>query len=125
MTDARAGPPPLLVRYGDNGGKPKALSPRGLALGLADGETFSRLLEEVQIALHPGDSFLMYTDGLIEAMDPERRVYGTQRLQALLTREKGSRPDVLVRHILDDVRIFTQDQPYHDDLTMLVLEVNS
>jgi sigma-B regulation protein RsbU (phosphoserine phosphatase) len=122
MTYARAGHPPLLVQHLNNGG-PQALSPRGLALGLTDGNTFSTCLEEMNVPLTSGDAFVLYTDGLTEAMNPEHLMYGTARLQALLGREKSGMPDVLVRHILEDVRDFTQNEPTHDDLTMLVLEV--
>ncbi len=123
MTYARAGHPPLLIRRGSSVSQPKALSPRGLALGIVEGEVFSSVLEEVTVPLQAGDSFLLFTDGLTEAMDPERRMYGMPRLQSLLTRENSEAPDAVVQRILDDVRDFTRNQPSHDDLTMLALEV--
>ncbi len=123
MTYARAGHPPLLVRHAHNGRQPIPLSPRGLALGMADSGVFADLLEEIDVPLQAGDAFVLYTDGLTEAMNPERSMYGTRRLQSLLAREASVSPEILVRHILDDVRDFTRNAPSHDDLTMLVFEV--
>jgi PAS domain S-box-containing protein len=125
MSYARAGHPPLLYRHGGNGHQPEALNPRGMALGLVGTAPFGSLMEEVQMPLNPGDSFLLFTDGLVEAMDAERNTYGLPRLRELVSGRKNMPPEKLVLDIMADVKGFIKGQPYHDDLTMLALEVLS
>lgn len=123
MSYARAGHPPLVLKHGDTNEKPATVQPKGLALGMLEGETFSRLIEEVVLPLSAGDRFLIFTDGLVEAMNSERKPYGMGRLMTLLSRANNGAPDATVDRILDDVKAFTGSQPSHDDLTMLAMEV--
>ncbi len=123
MSYARAGHPPLLLQLGKGGGKPFPLSPKGLALGLVSGEIFSSMIEEMQVELGMGDRFLIYTDGLLDAMDQDRKFYGIDRLTKVITGEHVHEPEKILKKILDDVRVFTRNEPYHDDLTLLEMEV--
>jgi PAS domain S-box-containing protein len=123
MSYARAGHPPLVLKHCKQGDLPATIQPKGLALGMLEGDTFSRLIEEVTLPLDPGDRFLIFTDGLVEAMNSERKPYGMKRLMTLLSRGDNGAPDELVAQILEDVKAFTGSQPSHDDLTMLAMEV--
>jgi PAS domain S-box-containing protein len=123
MSYARAGHPPLLIQHAGNGAAPKAVSPKGLALGMVAGEEFASRLEEVTLTLAPGDRFLIFTDGLLEAMDADRKFYGIQRLVELMARGPSREPEKVIKTILDDVAGFIRSEPYHDDLTMLAMEV--
>jgi PAS domain S-box-containing protein len=123
MSYARAGHPPLVLRHSQAGEIAKTIQPKGLALGLVEGETFSRLIEEVNLPLALGDRILIFTDGLVEAMNAQRQPYGMERLMNLLNRDDQGTPDNLVEVILDDVKTYTGNQPAHDDLTMLAMEV--
>jgi PAS domain S-box-containing protein len=123
MSYARAGHPPLLVQRGNNGSKPVSVNPKGLALGMIDGKEFADRMEENILELATGDRFLIFTDGLLEAMDVEREFYGLDRLLNILEGERVRDPEKVLKRILDDVRIFTRNEPYHDDLTMLAMEV--
>ncbi len=123
MTYARAGHPPLLVQRGDDGTAPTPLNPKGLALGMVGGNDFADRMEEMTLPLSAGDRFLIFTDGLLEAMDADRKFYGIQRLLKLLAAGKAREPDKVLKRILDDVRGFIRSEPYHDDLTMLAMEV--
>ncbi|MDB5104575.1 MAG: hypothetical protein JWP91_2264 [Fibrobacteres bacterium] len=123
MSYARAGHPPLLLQHGNNRSTPSPVTPKGLALGMVSGKDFSDRLEEVTIELMPGDRFLIFTDGLLEAMDSERHFYGIQRLLKIMSGDKIYEPEKVLKTILDDVRVFIRSEPYHDDLTMLAMEV--
>lgn len=123
MSYARAGHPPLLLQHGNNGKVPVSLNPKGLALGMIGGKDFSDRMEEVAVKLSHGDRFLIFTDGLLEAMDSDRKFYGIQRLLDLLAVDKVQDPEKVLKRILDDVRVFIRSEPYHDDLTMLAMEV--
>ncbi len=123
MSYARAGHPPLLLQHGSERSTPSPVNPKGLALGMVSGKDFSDRLEEVTIELMPGDRFLIFTDGLLEAMDSERHFYGIQRLLKIMSGDKIYEPETVLKTILDDVRVFIRSEPYHDDLTMLAMEV--
>ncbi len=123
MSYARAGHPPLLIQHANSGGIPQPVNPKGLALGMVSGKDFADRMEEVILTLSHGDRFLIFTDGLLEAMDSDREFYGIQRLVDLMSLDKGHEPEKVLKTILDDVRIFTRSEPYHDDLTMLAMEV--
>lgn len=123
MSYARAGHPPLLIQHANNGNTPKPINPKGLALGMVSGKEFSDRMEEVVLSLLHGDRFLIFTDGLLEAMDADRKFYGIKRLVDLMARGQAHDPEKVIKFILDDVAGFIRSEPYHDDLTMLAMEV--
>ena len=61
------------------------LRARGMPLGLMPGMTY----EEKETTLDPGDSVLLYSDGIVEAHDPERQMFGFPRLQGDDGRDPG------------------------------------
>jgi len=123
MSYARAGHPPLVIRQGHQGAAAATVLPKGSALGMLEGENFSRLIEEVTLPLSMGDRVLIYTDGLVEAMNADRKPYGMPRLMALLNQGLVASPEVMVERLLEDVKTYTGGRPAHDDLTLLAMEV--
>ena len=110
----RAGHTPAFLRRAD--GTVTRLQPAGLGIGLTDKGFRARLgLAEGRLA--PGDTLLLFTDGLSEAQDAEGNLYGEARLEAALS----ASPDP-VAGLLTDVAAFTGNGPLADDLTMMVLK---
>ena len=127
LTYARAGHCPLIRLPGPNALSPSAevLAPDGLVLGLKidDGEMFARLLEEATVPIAQGDVFLLYTDGLTEAMNPAGDFFGEDRLSALVQLH-GAGPFPLLRdEILGAISTFVGPAEQQDDMTMLLLRV--
>ncbi len=123
MSYARAGHP-MLLKLSPNNEPPLPITSNGLALGLvSDGAKFTAMMDEVTVDLKKGDRFLIYTDGLIDANNPERNSYGVQRLNEVLARDKDSDADSMISLLMDDIKKFTRGAPYHDDLTILALQV--
>jgi sigma-B regulation protein RsbU (phosphoserine phosphatase) len=123
MSYARAGHP-MLLKLNGNGESPLPIATNGLALGLvSDGPKFITMMDEVTVDLKKGDRFLIYTDGLIDANNPERNSYGIQRLNEVLSRTRESDADSIITLLMDDIKKFTRGAPYHDDLTILALQV--
>jgi sigma-B regulation protein RsbU (phosphoserine phosphatase) len=123
MSYARAGHPPLLIQHANTGGKPVSITPKGLALGIVEGAIFSSTMEEMTLELAAGDRLLIFTDGLLDAMDKDRNFYGMDRLLKIISGQRTHDPEMVLQRILEDVRVFTRNEPYHDDLTMLAMEV--
>jgi sigma-B regulation protein RsbU (phosphoserine phosphatase) len=125
MVYARAGHTPLIYRSSRGDGEPsvEVLTPDGLVLGLRldGGQTFARLLTEITIPLHRGDTLLLFTDGISEAMDAESELFGDARL-ARLVGEHGHLPtDELRERILREIDAFVAGAPQHDDMTMILI----
>jgi sigma-B regulation protein RsbU (phosphoserine phosphatase) len=97
-----------------DGGIRQTLTTTGPVLGI-----FAGVGHEIATTdLEPGDTLLLYTDGVPEATNASGEQYSEQRLRALLESSQGSADDLL-KTIVSSVTDFTQDAPQHDDITML------
>jgi sigma-B regulation protein RsbU (phosphoserine phosphatase) len=128
MRYARAGHCPMIYMPGAYAPSrvPTLLTPDGLVLGLQldEGRTFTRLLEEVTLPLGPGDLFVLYTDGMSEAMNPEGDCFGDARLAEVIGAHADLPSDELRERILRDIEGFAGSAPQHDDMTMVLVRVD-
>ena len=77
--------------------------------------------EEKEAVLEVGDSALFYSDGLIEAHDPQREMFGLPRLRRLVV-EHGEE-ESLVDFLMDELRSFTKDGwEQENDIPLVTLE---
>jgi serine phosphatase RsbU (regulator of sigma subunit)/CHASE1-domain containing sensor protein/anti-sigma regulatory factor (Ser/Thr protein kinase) len=94
------------------------LRARGMPLGLMPG----MLYEEEEAVLAAGDDLLFYSDGLVEAHDPEGEMFGCPRLQGLI-KVHHSGDSSLIDFLLSELTRFTGDDWYQeDDITLVSLE---
>jgi serine phosphatase RsbU (regulator of sigma subunit)/catechol 2,3-dioxygenase-like lactoylglutathione lyase family enzyme len=70
-------------------------------------------------SLFPGDTLVLYTDGVTEAFNDGGEEFGEQRLVDSLRRHRDLRPEGLLNSVLDDVKQFSPHEQ-HDDITLLV-----
>jgi serine phosphatase RsbU (regulator of sigma subunit)/anti-sigma regulatory factor (Ser/Thr protein kinase) len=92
------------------------LRARGMPLGLMPGMQY----EERETHLEPGDSLLLYSDGIVEAHDPARGMFGFLRLASLMRAHTGS--ESLIDYLLADLAQFTgPDWEQEDDVTMVTI----
>ena len=128
ITFARAGHCPMIYVPGSDAlsRTPQVLTPEGMVLGLQLdlGDTFDRLLEEVTLPLGRGDLFLLYTDGISEAMNEQGDCFGDQRLVDLAERNADLKSDDQCERILSDVHAFAGAAAQHDDMTMVLLKMD-
>lgn len=76
-----------------------------------------------QVHLEPGDTVLLYTDGLVEAFSPEGRLFGFERLQRAFA-EYGDRPaEEVITCLFELIGDWQAGAPRHDDVTMVVLHI--
>jgi sigma-B regulation protein RsbU (phosphoserine phosphatase) len=71
--------------------------------------------------LVPGDTIFLYTDGLDEAEDAERRLFGKKRIIEAL-QATSQEPRTLIEHMTQAVADFVGDTEQSDDLTMLAMQ---
>jgi serine phosphatase RsbU (regulator of sigma subunit) len=92
------------------------LRARGLPLGLMPGVEY----QETEALLHPGDSLIFYSDGLIEAHSPQGEMFGFPRFCDALLRY-GNTPN-LIANLRGQLRAFTGDDGSpEDDVTLIAL----
>ena len=77
--------------------------------------------DEQSLELKPGDTLLVYSDGLTEAMNERGDLYGDERLEALLPRLRDLTPAVLGARLVREVELFTADERQSDDLSLVIL----
>jgi serine phosphatase RsbU (regulator of sigma subunit) len=107
---------PYLHRNGDA----EELRARGMPLGLMPGMGY----EEKEIILQAGEAALFYSDGLVEAHDPRREMFGFPRLRALIAQhgEERSLGDFCLQELYSFVGEGWQQE---DDITLLTLRRSS
>jgi len=101
----------------NGGGGAEELRATGMPLGLLPGMSY----EEKEIVLDRGDSVLFYSDGLVEAHDPHRQMFGFPRLQGLVGTHPGGA--TMVDFLLEELARFVGDSwEQEDDITLVTLE---
>lgn len=81
--------------------------------------------QEYELQLEPGDKLYLYTDGVAEATDAHNELYGTDRMLAVLNRNRETPCEELLVQIKADIDAFVGEAPQFDDITMLSLELKS
>src|SRR5215831_10797128 len=109
-----AGHPPVLWL---NGGDVKAIDSTGLPVGVFSEQQFS----SHTLRLQPGDSLLLYTDGLSEARDVDGAEYGIERLTKLAPSVRASSPRGMINACLEDLKMFSDGARMGDDLTIMAI----
>jgi sigma-B regulation protein RsbU (phosphoserine phosphatase) len=72
-----------------------------------------------RLPLKCGDRLFLYTDGVTEALNPEREQFSEQRLQRLLSEAADDSPQEMIDRVVQEVRRFAADAPQSDDITTL------
>jgi serine phosphatase RsbU (regulator of sigma subunit)/CHASE1-domain containing sensor protein/anti-sigma regulatory factor (Ser/Thr protein kinase) len=106
---------PYLRRRNDDAEEIRA---RGMPLGLMPG----MLYEEGEAVLAVGDDLLFYSDGLVEAHDPQGEMFGFPRLQGLIGAHRST-DSSLNNFLLSELTRFTgKNWNQEDDITLVSLE---
>ena len=104
-------PPPVLIA-----GAPRLLeSAGGLPLGMLDAG-----YAEQRIALTPGARLVLYSDGVLEAQNPNGEEYGFAGIE-----QHFADPSASSQSLLDDVRRFASGAPLEDDATVVTIETRT
>jgi serine phosphatase RsbU (regulator of sigma subunit) len=115
----RAGHEPVLCCT-DGDSKVRSYAPDGIALAVMEGSVFG-VTQEQEIQLARGETVLLYTDGVTEAVDRDSLEFGEARVQVKMLKESHLGPQALLDSIVAEVEKFSQGMPQHDDMTMVAL----
>ena len=115
-----------------NGGQPYPILKRGSDVieiensDLPLGSMKRVVYESSTIELNDGDTLIFHTDGLIEALNAEDEMYGTERFkQSVSQMPDNFSAEEVIQHIVDDVHKFVGDAEQYDDLTIVVIKLRS
>ncbi len=106
---------PLLFRAGSW----RELDADGLILGVKQ----EVLFEEKSVQLESGDLLFLYTDGIIEAENAERELFGEERLCAIVSGMLEGEPESVIDRIMAEVAAFCCPAPLQDDISMVVMKL--
>jgi phosphoserine phosphatase RsbU/P len=106
---------PLLRR---SSGAIERLSNGGLPLGMWADKTY----ESGSLTLQPGDWLVIFTDGVVEAVNQQDEEYGEDRLLSVLQAGASASPDQLLRRVMSDLDAFVGATSQHDDITCMLVK---
>jgi sigma-B regulation protein RsbU (phosphoserine phosphatase) len=86
---------------------------------MVPGDAYERVAKEETVSLEPGDRFLLFTDGVNEAMAPGQKEFGMEHLRRRLRAESDGPSDAFLRHIADQIDIHRAGGEASDDITIL------
>ena len=91
---------------------------QGIALGVT---TEIDLFTENHVKLKTGDTLLLYTDGVTEAMNPQRELFGEERLTTFLSKHGTSPLATIINGLVNEVELFASGAEQADDITLLAI----
>ena len=106
---------PILRR---NSGAIEHLSKGGLPLGMWADKSY----ESGSLVLQAGDWLVIFTDGVVEAVNDRNEEFGEQRVLNVLDAGAAATPDELLRRMMSDLDAFVGSTPQHDDVTCMLVK---
>jgi len=106
---------PILRR---SGGLIERLDVGGLPLGIQADAKY----ESASVALASGDWLVIFTDGLVEAVNASDEEYGEAKLLVLLENAGSTSPQELLNRLMAGLDLFVGNTPQHDDVTCMLLK---
>ncbi|RHX94929.1 hypothetical protein DLM76_06230 [Leptospira yasudae] len=91
----------------------------GRMIGLSPASIYKDRIQK----LVPGDRLFLFSDGLFEELNSRKEFYGEERLQALIRENLGRSAKEIVDLVLEDLRDFTKENNFQDDLTVLSIQI--
>lgn len=116
MSLVNAGHMPIMIRKVDGTIEEFGEEAVGVPLGVVEDYPF----EVVKRTIEPGETCVIYTDGVSEAMNPNSDLYGVERLKQLVHSSAAGKAEELGKTILADVRKHAAGRPQNDDITIMV-----
>ena len=118
---ARAGHDPPL-HFVKESGEIHPVKPKGIAIGIDDGDVFDRAIALETVKLAAGDSFLLYTDGVNEALDVHGDEFGMERLRSTFRIQSAKSAAGLLEGITAEIRGFVGQAAQNDDITLIAIQ---
>ncbi|MEI6234454.1 MAG: SpoIIE family protein phosphatase [Planctomycetota bacterium] len=119
---ASAGHNPMLIFRAATGTIEK-VRPNGIALGFDKGPIFNKTIREERLQLEVGDRVVLYTDGVVEAMNAEREEWSDEALDAFTLQNAELPSKDFVRLLINALDDHKGEAEQHDDITVTTFRV--
>lgn len=120
VTFSRAGHCPALF-YNDEKKAVNYFHNRGLGLGIVRSSNYEKYIDVNQIHYKPGDKLFLYTDGIVEAKNPEGEEFGYERLSNVVATYGGESPEKIKEKVIEALYRFIDSEGLDDDYTILII----
>lgn len=117
LTYSNAGHNPLIV-YSSLTNEIKTHSVKGVAIGFLDDYKY----RQDEIKLNIGDIVIYYTDGITEAENPKKELFGLDRLKSVLEKSSSLRPKEIKKRLLTEINKFQEGYEQNDDITFVIIK---
>lgn len=118
LTYSNAAHHPLLI-YRTRRAEFETLDSEGIPIGLEKKSKY----QEVRTKLEKNDILVLYTDGIIEAMNEKGQQFGQERLEGLIREHAGATPDALKSRLIEAINGFVGKARQHDDQTFVIMKI--
>ncbi len=118
----RAGHLPMIY-YSPSKGVCQEILPAGIGIGLDPGELFRQELEELELQFAAGDTFLFFSDGIVEARNANGEEFEMDAIKELVTQNGCLSAFDLRERIVSSTLAFASEQVQKDDMTLIVVKV--
>ncbi|HDP98074.1 MAG TPA: tetratricopeptide repeat protein [bacterium] len=117
--------PMILYRKATN--KTYYFNPRGFPVGISlpDPDLFKKSIESDTIQMAEDDVLVIYTDGVTEAMNNRRELFGEERLQKVIRDYGDSSAEEFVENLQNEINSFTEGFEQNDDVTLVTIKEQS
>lgn len=123
---ASAGHNPMIL-YRQRTNKTYYLNPRGFPVGISlpDADLFKKSIESDTIQLSEDDILLLYTDGITEAMNSRREMFGEERLLDVIRKSGHLKAEEFIKTLKVEINSFTEGHEQSDDITVVAIKEKS
>lgn len=120
---ASAGHNPMIL-YRASKNKTFYLNPHGFPIGISlpDKNLFRNTITSETISLAEEDILLIYTDGITEAMNRKRALFGEERFLDVIRNHGTLSPGAFVDRLHEEILSFTEGNPQNDDITLVAIK---
>jgi len=109
----------LIVR---NGGQVERMDTMDLGLPIALHDDIAQFISQISIQLQLGDGIVLYTDGIPEAKDINKKQYGVEQMCEVISQNWHLSAGEIKQAVIDDLRRHIGSQKVFDDITLLVVK---
>ncbi len=115
--------PPLLFRNGASSahelGATESLDGGGPPVGILAQSHY----KSEHVLLHDGDVLVAYTDGVVEALNPQQEEFGEERLIEMVRPVLSLSAAEICQRVAEQLQAFVAESPQWDDITIVVMKV--